>query len=104
MSTGTLIEISTAHITENDDRVLGAMVNGRHPMPLNIADIEYGYIIVIPYDRDYFNEKRQDCEDEGYDLSDSFWKLMQYAFDNGHRAIILDRDADEIEDLETHDW
>ncbi len=100
----TVLEISTAHITEKDNELLGVM--GRDPVaePLNIGNMEYGYAIVLPLNEEYFNPLKEECEEQAYELSESFWKMMQYAFDNKHRVIIIDRDADVIDELPTNDW
>lgn len=100
----TVLELSTAHITFNDNDVLGDM--GHNPVnePLNIGNMQYGYAIVLPVEREYFNRLREECEEEHYKLSESFWKLMQYAFDNKHRVVIIDRDAEVIDGLDEHDW
>ena len=75
MDKPTVLELSTAHITFNDDEVLGEMGHTPHDEPLNIGNLQYGYAIVLPVDEEYFYRLQEDCEEAGYKLSESFWLL-----------------------------
>jgi hypothetical protein len=113
----TMMELSTAHITEQDNSILNYMgQKAAHPgkyAPFNMGSTEYGYVIFIP--SDYPVEEMKKQADEylesptpaylaGKKLSESFWKVLEYAKKDGHRCVYIDRDAETIDGLDTHDW
>ena len=103
MKKQTIIEVSTAHITKEDNDNLQEMSDRPIHEPLNIGALHYGYVIILPVEEEYFQLTREDCEKD-YDMSESFWKMMRHAFDNKYRAILLDCDAEVIEGLPTNNW
>jgi hypothetical protein len=102
-----VLELSTAHITQEDDEELMAKFDPRSGMmPLNYGVFEYGYAFMLTTDDQdpELEDRKSMAEEVGLSLSESFWNVLKYAKDNGYRCVYIDRDADTIEELETHDW
>jgi hypothetical protein len=106
-----VIEVSTAHITEKDNNELYRMCEQSRDSdfyldtitPFNIGEFQYGFGIVLSTEKEFFDGCIADCILH-YEMSDSFYSLLRYAFDNGYRFLYIDRDADVIEGLQVNDW
>ncbi len=108
----TILQISTAHITENDDAILMAMCDG-DAAGLHVMYTGAGFILWRNLSEDPTDSIPTDeCEDLG--LSASFRKVLEAA--RNARADFINIDSDELEEghkrapifcnphLDKHDW
>lgn len=105
----TVLELSTGHITEKDSKELHRMVaeemSGEEMgSPFTIGESRYGFFILVPSDEEAMVSRSEVCEEKGYQMSEDFWGVIEYAIKNGHRVILLDCDADEVDQLPVHSW
>jgi hypothetical protein len=101
------LDASTAHITCEDDVMLtrwaGAENDPCGSAPYRTIEHSYGYFVHVN-----LNDlaDRAECEAQAREdgASDAFFKLQEYARERGCWWINLDRDADTVEGLPTHEW
>lgn len=92
------LDASTSHITCEDNEVMQQ------------KEIEDGVpgCYVYPYDQGYFisvsDYEPTEKEKEDTCLSESFFKVLEYARKRGCTVLRLDADGDQIEGLEVHHW
>jgi hypothetical protein len=104
-----LLDVSTAHITRRDDEILRGWWAALEPVhapraaPYRTIAHAYGYFVHVRLDGP---EDRAEYEAEAREagISEAFMALQAYARSHGCWWINLDRDADTIEALPTHDW
>jgi hypothetical protein len=89
------LDASTAHITEEDSRVLENLADGEW-----YISREYGWWVWIDVDNE--TKQQQTLRDLG--LSESFINLVRYAADNYCWWLLLDQDGTNIDPLPLHDW
>lgn len=102
------LDASTAHITRKDNEILRDWAklepeNAPAAAPYRTIAHAYGYFLHVRLDRPVdrrFYEKA--AREQG--ISDAFFKLQEYARKHGCWWINLDRDADTIDSLPTHEW
>ena len=104
-----MFQVSTAHITQQDDEILLEMFDGE-AAGLHVMYTGHGYIIWRSLGRDP-SVPTDDCEDLG--LSASFRKVLEAARDAGCDFINIDCDepaegehdyAVKCPQLDKHDW
>lgn len=87
------LDISTAHISEKTNDILSKNVNNGS-YPLIILDTEYGYFINVPYNLDELERE----------LPNDVISCLGFAQKHDCRWLMLDCDAEVIDELETYDW
>lgn len=92
------LDVSTWHITAADDQQLIRMASAGHM--IMIASYTYGYILWVP-DK---GTAEGVISRESYDLSPSFYELLDYAAECKCNLLRIDRDGVEIDELTKHDW
>ena len=95
MSVRNYLDLTTGHITENDNALL---YNGH--TSLSFTEYEYGYYIPVP-DMDDADKVRT-LSDEGF--SSAFIRLLSYAAGKDCSLINLDRDGHIADELPLYDW
>lgn len=96
-----MLIVSTAHISKDDNEILGTFGEPDGPMCLIVDPYPYGYIVWIgTYSGD--EEYPGQIKDEG--LSDEFISLMELAEQLGCEYLKLDRDGPIYDDLPTFEW
>ncbi|MGG5810875.1 hypothetical protein [Falsiroseomonas sp. CW058] len=105
---GRFLDISTAHITLEDDRILAQWAECEMTKPLlrppyRVVRHAYGYFVHV---RDEPAEERAECEaaarDEG--ISECFLEIQAIARRHGCWWINIDRDASILDGAATNDW
>lgn len=97
----TFLDISTAHITQNDSELLTELAHSDDSnLPLTIIDQNYGHIVVVH--KDVVKQGLQSIRNKGF--SDSFIKLVVYVTKSKHNGIWLDQDGDTVDEFEEHEW
>lgn len=95
------LDLSTAHITKRDSEKLAAW-NRKHLTDLILRPHDYGWFVHVPSDKqellDLFSFMRAN------DYSQSFIRLIRYAYNKGCHWINLDQDADQHPRLPTFNW
>lgn len=89
-----VLSISTAHITEDTDRLLSDSWAGRLPFRHSCHD--YGHVIWVPGE-DYIN-------DMDFSLTPEIKDILFLAYNKGCNAVILDRDAGTEDGLKYFNW
>src|SRR6266852_6109698 len=85
-------DVSTAHITRQDARILAEYSHGNEAQ-----------LVVHRYEEGFFIPVLEDClADEK--LSQDFIWLYRMAQENGISMLRLDRDAEIVEGLPVHEW
>lgn len=111
-----LADVSTGHITREDCDVLeaNASADSTPAFPLRVTKYEYGFYIPIPSLRDMetgiesqdqvgiLDTIRKDLLEAG--MSEAFVTLIQQAMQEGIFVLNLDKDGEEVEELEKFDW
>ena len=98
------LDVSTAHLTEQDNRMLSQSVEDRDVInmvvPL-VREYEYGHWVWVPdaEDIEFYAQSYT-----SYGLSETFVDVLRYARKNNCDWVNFDRDAEPCEDLPTHDW
>jgi len=91
---------STTHFTDDDNVALAKFAKEHAHAPDTsehfIADLGYGYIVWVNSDGAF-------TEYDGV-LSDAFVKVLEFAHRQGAQWVRFDRDALEIEGLQTFEW
>lgn len=85
---GKFLEISTAHISESTAKIL------KKYCPPFIRRYEHGFFITIP---------SEDLIDN-VALPDELINIIKYAWKNDIQMIILDSDAEIVDDLLAYEW
>lgn len=85
---GKFLEISTAHISEKSAKIL------EKDCPPFIRQYESGFFITIP---------SEDIIDD-VALPDEVINIIKYAWKNDIQMIILDCDAEIVEDIPVYEW
>ena len=103
-----MMEASTCHITEDDTKILAYLceLNMReHPdhTPMGIGNLGYGFAVTV-YPGYDIEHTKSELERIGKNLSDSFWKVVKKAVDEGANMLYLDPDAEDHDDLDTYEW
>jgi len=102
----TMLTLSTAHMTKEDDKLLSAMAKSHVHEPgctaLWVMYTGYGYIIRVNLDPEYVEQQDQDIIDE--DLSDGILGAVRFARHHEARWLRFDRDGDIVNELPTWDW
>lgn len=108
MPTEKYLDLSTAHLTEQDNAILTAIADGGADVAVvRFARHEYGYILFIPLvDSEELPERRRDeaMKAKMLGMSTEFVELIQYARGKECRIVNIDRDADAEGDLPTFEW
>lgn len=99
MAIYTYLDASTAHITEQDAKVLEQV--GKYNKKITVATYREGYIVSVPASF-CFHEYENSWREAG--LSDSFIALMRHAQEDGVFLVRIDANGDIIDELEQHDW
>lgn len=89
-------EVSTAHITENDDNIMN-----RDDCPVSAYKYEYGYFVYTGAGS-YTEEDFRAFAKAG--LSEAFIALVRLALKNGCKFLCLDCDGFVYDDLPKFDW
>lgn len=95
----TSLDISTAHITRQDDKLLRAACKGKDTNPVSAYKYQYGYFVHVP-DKDEGLNKA--CIKEEY--SKEFTLLLIQARELGCKYIQFDCDGTIYEDTPTFNW
>jgi hypothetical protein len=90
------VDLSTAHITGEDAKLLGDP-DVRDAAGLAVYENEYGFFIPVPPVGDYFTGRA-----DGF--SEEFCNLVQFCQEQDIELIRLDRDAQVVVGLPTFDW
>jgi hypothetical protein len=90
-------DISTAHITPQDNDLLGKMAYTNIIPEIVVYDYEYGYFVPVPSDN---NEEQ--LRKVGF--SEAFLSLLKRCRQEKIMLIRIDKDAPEADDLETFEW
>lgn len=90
------IVFSTAHITEADNELLADMLISSSEVSGDT--FEYGHRVHIPEDFKNFPTNKKSK------LSNNFWYLMELAWSNDCKWLVLDQDGPEHEELTSFDW
>jgi len=85
-------DVSTAHITRQDSRILAEYSQGNEA-GLIVHRYEEGFFIPV------LEERLTDAR-----LSQDFIRLYRMAQENGISMLRLDRDAEIVEGLPVHEW
>jgi hypothetical protein len=107
-----MMEVSTCHITEDDNSVLAYMSEcnvAANRSPLNVGNLGYGFAIMLVVDPVNdpdldMGEAQAACEKQGSNLSDAFWNILRTAKAGGYRCVYIDRDVPAHGDLEVFNW
>lgn len=92
------LDISTAHVTEEDMAKLDAGA-GTSGFPVTVYPYTHGaFIPTPPNEKDLMPNLRK------AGMSDSFCKIVQHVISNKIHMIRLDCDADTMDDFPTFDW
>ena len=91
---GKYIEVSTAHITKEDNELLGSM----KPESLCVYEFTYGYMVCVEDDPDSFEFMLK----EGF--SEIFVAIMKSASDLGMNWILFDCDGLTHDNFEQFNW
>lgn len=94
------LAISTAHITEADNRVLAADDGSLQVPYYRLGDT--GYLIHVAQDSEGLLEHAYQAVAEG--MSGAFIALLLFAQTRGYQWILLDRDAAQHSLLKAFDW
>lgn len=101
MLIGTILTVSSSHITKEDDEKLWGSHYGVTAAPLS-ASYEGGHLLYAESIEE-LGETLEGMEKEGY--SEAFIELYKYAVqDLGVSMLRIDRDGDEISHLNVFDW
>ena len=99
---GTILTVSTGHITEADSKKLEAAKYIRTSAPLLATYDEGFFLYALPSDLDLMEELEM-MRKEGY--SEAFTELYKYAVrDLGVSMLRLDSDGDELNCFELYEW
>jgi len=108
----TMLTLSTAHMTKEDDRLLRDMAEAHREDPgstdLWVSDTGYGYLICVNMGADYGEipglADDQDRNIVNADLSDGILGAVRFARHHEARWLRFDRDGDIVNELPTWDW
>lgn len=95
------LDVSSAHISENDDRRLKAEDCPISAYMYGPEGDEYGHLVAVG-DKENFEASMKACEEEGF--SESFLKICRTAHEQGCEYVRIDRDGAEYDDLQTFTW
>jgi hypothetical protein len=102
------LDASTAHVGRRDDDILREWskcepMESAKAAPYRTIAHAYGYFVNVRMEP---AEERAEYENEARDcgISEAFIRLQDYARERGCWWINLDRDADAIDGLPTHEW
>jgi len=99
------LEISTAHITENDNRILSdrsyLAKDYEIDFPLSVSSHTYGYYIAVP---DSIDSDRNKTIMETYGLSQAFVDLIDAVIKSRYSLLSLDRDGEVLPKMQKFDW
>lgn len=108
MPTEKYIDLSTAHITEQDNAILTKIADGgADSAVVRFARHEYGYILFIPLvDSREMPERRRDEETKAkmLGLSTAYVGLIQHARNKKCQIVNIDRDGEAKGNLPTFEW
>ena len=93
------LDISTGHLTKQDEKLLRAAAKGVDTNPIIAYKYEYGYFVHVP-DKDEGLNKA--CIKEGY--SKEFTLLLIRARELGCKYIQFDGDGITYDDIPSFDW
>jgi hypothetical protein len=102
------LDASTGHITREDNELLRAWAKlepeeSTHSSPYRTIAHAYGYFVHVHLLRP--SERREyEREARRQGISEAFLRLQEYARKHSCWWINLDRDADTIDSLPTHEW
>jgi hypothetical protein len=108
-----MLEVCTCHITEDDNSILAYMSECNvhaNDAPLSVGNLGYGYAIMLVVDPEEDTDMnlggvQAECENQGNNLSDSFWQVLRMAKAEGYRCVYFDGDVgNTIEGLPVHEW
>jgi hypothetical protein len=93
--TGKLADISTSHITKEDNEILTSLAS-QSDSPIRIMNDQYGYIVSVGSPEDV----------EGYNLglSNNFWRIMRLMSESGIQKVLFDCDGEMYPDLQIFEW
>lgn len=96
------LELCISHIPDTDSALLENSDKDEHVNSLlSGAESDMGYFIPVPSEK-CLAEMTQRVENS--ELSDAILNIWEYAQTQGASLVCLDRDNDEVEDLETYNW
>lgn len=100
-------ELSTAHITEKDSKLLSQCGVETSAQDTNaifpVIEYEYGFLIFIP-SKEVWKEYNVPQRLKEYDFSNAFTNIIETCMNEGLRQLNLDRDVEPFKDLPTFDW
>lgn len=98
-----VLDLSTAHITESDSRLLSVEAAFNDVPSLRVVPFEYGFYLTIISDlKEFLADDKSALREAG--LSDAFIKILEKAAAHEINFIILDRDGGCDDELEVFEW
>ncbi len=97
-----ILDISTGHITENDNDLLGKEDCPVVAYPYGPEEDQYGYLVCVKMDEEAF--QTEVILSKEYGFSESFIKIYKAAHAHGIEYVRFDRDGVEYEDIPIYNW
>lgn len=97
---GKFMDVSTKHITRNDDELLNIDCDARLPGAIVFRKDDIGYFVHVPHD--FVEESEQRMIETGY--SKEFIRLMQIARSEGASLLCIAADSSSSDKMPSFDW
>ena len=92
------LDVSTSHITKNDNDILQASCTSDRFPGCFVYHYDFGYFISVYSDAPSEEEKKESG------LSENFFKILDHARENECPLLLLDADGDILENFEEFEW
>lgn len=100
LTLATWLDVSTRHITKQDNQLLGIDCDASSPAAVVFRKGDQGYVVHVPHDD--VEENERELQEAGYGAE--FIGILQIARAEGASWVFLHTDGSETEVLPSFDW